>query len=77
MLLLMSTTELYQKVTLKNINGDKKKHAANFKDFITDLKSARKTTIKTSNIQMRIFQKYFTMGRRHCGCLVKTLLSTS
>ena len=45
----------------------KKKHDAFSQVLITDLKSARKNTLETIKIQTRIFQKYFLMGRRHCG----------
>ena len=36
---------LNKQITLKNINGDKKKHAKKNQVLIADLKSARKNTI--------------------------------
>ena len=47
--------------------ANKKKHDANFKNLITDLKSARKKTKKTLYSQTRCFFSKMNIGKLHCG----------
>ena len=49
-----------QNLALKIKSVNKKKHDANFKDLIADLKSARKSKLEKNNPQTRYFQKKIT-----------------
>ena len=47
--------------------ANKKKHDANFKNLITDLKSAHKNTKKKVYFKTRIFKKNNNIGKLHCA----------